>query len=216
MNTYRKYCPNVFVAQCEQEYQKGETITLTTKRGKENEHIVHNLVFHKNGLFYYSITRADGFNAQERAKRKAERIQGWADSAERKSNQAYQASNKHRDFLSLGEPIKVGHHSEGRHRKIIREADNNMRKCVEFSDKAEAHQRRAKYWEQEAQKVNLSMPESIEFFQMQLEEAITFHQYLKENPEKRPHSLALSYANKKVKELKDKVKTAIILLADVD
>jgi hypothetical protein len=23
MNIYRKYCPNVFVAQCDQEYQKG-------------------------------------------------------------------------------------------------------------------------------------------------------------------------------------------------
>ena len=26
MNTYKKYCPNVFVAQCEEKHEKGETI----------------------------------------------------------------------------------------------------------------------------------------------------------------------------------------------
>ena len=62
MNTYSKYCPNVFVAKCEERHEKGETILVTTKYGKENEHIVHNLVMERGGFFYYSITRADGFN----------------------------------------------------------------------------------------------------------------------------------------------------------
>ena len=87
MNTYRKYCPNVFVAQCEEEYQKGDVITVTTKYGKENEHIVHNLVRKRDGLFFYSITRLDGFNSQERAKRKAEKLNEWADSADRRSEE---------------------------------------------------------------------------------------------------------------------------------
>jgi len=26
MNTYKKYCPNVFVAQCEEKHEKGDTI----------------------------------------------------------------------------------------------------------------------------------------------------------------------------------------------
>ena len=37
MNTYMKYCPNVFVAKCEEKHQKGEVIIITTKYGKENE-----------------------------------------------------------------------------------------------------------------------------------------------------------------------------------
>lgn len=31
MNTYRKYCPNVFVAQCTEQHQKGDIITIETK-----------------------------------------------------------------------------------------------------------------------------------------------------------------------------------------
>lgn len=81
MNTYRKYCPNVFVAQCEQEYQKGDIITIQTKHGKEREHVVHNLVGRKDGLFFYSITCADGFNNQERAQNKVNKLNSWADSA---------------------------------------------------------------------------------------------------------------------------------------
>lgn len=39
MNTYMKYCPNVYVASCDVEHSKGDEIELTTKRGKINLHI---------------------------------------------------------------------------------------------------------------------------------------------------------------------------------
>ena len=58
--------------------------------------------------------------------KRAERRHEWASSAVQKSNEYFQKSNKHRDFLSLGEPIKVGHHSERGHRKMIDDAWNNM------------------------------------------------------------------------------------------
>lgn len=122
MNTYYKYAPNVFLAKCDEKHEKGEEILVTTKRGKENESIVFNLIFEKDGSFYYSIVRADGFNVQEWAKQRAERRLEWAASAERKSTEYYNKSNKDADFLSLGEPIKVGHHSEKRHRKAIDDA----------------------------------------------------------------------------------------------
>ena len=88
-NTYAKYCPNVFLAKCPEKHEKGDTITLTTKYGKEHECIVFNLIFEKDGFFYYPIIRADSFNAQERAKNKAEKYQQWAASAEKKSEQYY-------------------------------------------------------------------------------------------------------------------------------
>jgi hypothetical protein len=112
MNTYSKYDANVFLAKCPEPHEKGEEIPVTTKYGKENASIVHNLIYEKEGFFFYSITRADGFNTQERAKNKAERYSVYAASAEAKSNEYYDRSNKDKDFLSLGEPIKVGHHSE--------------------------------------------------------------------------------------------------------
>lgn len=130
MNTYYKFAPNVFLAKCEEMHKKGEEILVTTKYGKENESIVFNLIFEKDGFYYYSIVRADGFNVQEWAKQRAERRHEWAASSERKSKQYFDKSNKDRDFLSLGEPIKVGHHSERRHRKAIDDAWNNMGKSV--------------------------------------------------------------------------------------
>lgn len=119
MNTYSKYVPNVFLAKCSEKHEKGEVIEVTTKYGKENECIVFNLIYEREGFYYYSIVRADGFNVQEWAKQRAERRHGWAQSAGQKSNEYFNRSNKDKDFLSLGEPIKVGHHSEKRHRKAI-------------------------------------------------------------------------------------------------
>ena len=87
MNTYHKFAANVFVAKCTDQHEKNEVITLTTKYGQEHECIVFNLVGRdKEGSFYYSIVRADGYNVQERAKAKAERYQNWANASERKSN----------------------------------------------------------------------------------------------------------------------------------
>ncbi|WP_319505093.1 DUF3560 domain-containing protein [Bacteroides graminisolvens] len=200
MNTYVKYVPNVFLAKCEEKHEKGEVIDVTTKYGKENESIVFNLVFEKDGFYYYSIVRADGFNVQEWAKQRAERRLEWAASAERKSTEYFNASNKHADFLSLGEPIKIGHHSERRHRRIIEEAHNNMGKCVEFSNKAEEHESKAEYWARRANTINLSMPESIEYYEHKLEVAKERHEGLKSGKYPREHAYSLTYAKKDVNE----------------
>jgi hypothetical protein len=50
MNVYSKFCPNVFLAKCEEKYEKGEVIEVTTKYGKENECIVFNLIYEKDGF----------------------------------------------------------------------------------------------------------------------------------------------------------------------
>src|SRR5690554_1759475 len=101
--TYTKYCPNVWLAKCEEEYQKDDIIEVENKYGNINESIVHNLVYKKDGYFFYSITRADGYNLQERAKRKAERYSDWADSAQKKSDIFREASNEGKEFLVLAE-----------------------------------------------------------------------------------------------------------------
>lgn len=209
MNTYAKYTANVYVAKCEEMHNKGEIINVTTKYGKENECIVFNLV-HKgvDGFFYYSIVRADGFNMQEFAKQKAERYSNWKISAENKSNAYYKASQEGKDFLSLGEPIKVGHHSEKRHRALIERNWNRMGKCVEESKKAEQHESKAEYWERKAKDINLSMPESIEFYEYKFEEAKMKHEGLKDGTIKREHSFSLTYAKKAVNEAEKNLKTA--------
>jgi len=209
MNTYHKFAANVFVAKCTDQHEKNEVITLTTKYGQEHECIVFNLVGRdKEGNFYYSIVRADGYNVQERAKAKAERYQNWANSAENKSNQLWEASNEGREFLSLGEPIKVGHHSEKRHRALIERNHNRMNKAVEIGKKVEQHESKADYWKRKANEVNLSMPESVELWEYKLEEAKEYHEGLKSGKYERRHSYSLTYAKKAVNEAESNLKIA--------
>lgn len=200
MNTYHKLCPNVFLAKCDAKHEKGEIINVTTKYGKENESIVFNLMFERDGFYYYSIVRADGFNMQEWAKQKAERRRMWAASAEQKSEEYFNKADRHRDFLSLGEPIKVGHHSERRHRKMIEDSWNNTGKAVEYSNKAEQHLSKAEYWDKRANDINLSMPESVEYYEHKLEQATEYHAGLKSGKYPRTHSYSLTYAKKAVNE----------------
>lgn len=211
MNTYSKYCPNVFVAKCEDRHEKGEIIVVTTKYGKENEHIVHNLVKECDGFYYYSIVRADGYNVQERARRKAEKYEQAAMNADRRSEEFYQKSEKHADFLSLGEPVKVGHHSESRHRKMIKDARNNTRKMVAEMDKAESYSNKAKAWERHSEEINLSMPESIEYYRDRQEKVTAYHQAMKEGKIERSHSYSLTYAKKAVNEAQKNYDIAVRL-----
>jgi hypothetical protein len=205
MNTYVKYCPNVFVAKCPEQHQSGETILVETRHGKENECIVFNLVLQRDGFYYYSIVRADGFNY---ARHRAERLQSWGVSAEKKSLQYYEASNEGRDFLALGEPIKVGHHSEKRHRALIERNWERMGKSVEMADKAAEYTQRAEYWERKANDINLSMPESIEYYEYELEKAKAKHEGLKNGTIERCHSFSLTYAKKEVNEIEKKLALA--------
>ena len=79
-----------------------------------------------------------------------------------------------------------------------------MGKCVEMSKKADVHESKAEYWASRANDINLSMPESVEYFRFKLDEAKAHHQDLKKNPGKRSHSYSLTYANKAVKDLTKK------------
>ncbi len=213
-NTYSKYCPNVFLAKCEQEYNKGDVIPVTTKHGKENDCIVFNLIYKRDGFYYYSIVREDGFNVQEYARRKAEKYQGYASNADKRSAEWYEKSNEGSAFLALGEPIKVGHHSESRHRALIDRNWNRMGKSVSEADKAEQYRHKAEYWEGKEDIINLSMPESIEYFEFLLEKAQIVHKGMKDGTIERRHSMSLQYAKKAVNELQTKLELAQKLWGD--
>jgi len=208
MNVYHKFAPNVFVAKCTDAYEKGQSIIITTKYGKEHECIVFNRVAFKDGAYYYSIVRADGFNIQEFARQKADRYNRWATSREKKADAYYKASQEGKDFLALAEPIKVGHHSEKRHRALIERNWNRMGKCIENSDKAKEHESKSEYWESRINIINLSMPESLEYFEYKLEEAKERHEGIKSGKYPKDHSFALTYAKKEVNELVKKFELA--------
>lgn len=211
MNTYSKYTANVWLAKTENEYQRDDIIEVTTKYGKVNEHIVFNLIYQKDGFNYYSIIRADGFNAQERARRKAERYATYQQNAENRARDWQEKSHEGRDFLILAEPIKIGHHSEKRHRALIERNRNRMDNAMHEYNKADSYNSKIEYWEKQAEKINLSMPESIEYYEALFEKCADEHQFLKENPEARRHSMALQYANKKKKEAEKNYQLALRL-----
>lgn len=208
MNTYVKFMPNVFLAKCVEKHEKNDVITMTTKYGQEHDAVIFNLIYQRDGFYYYSIIRADGLNAQERARQKAERLNGYADNAENRSNEYYKASQEGKDFLVLAEPIKIGHHSEKRHRALIERNAKRMDKCVEESKRAEQYESRARYWAAKANDINLSMPESLEFYAHKLETAKKYHEGLKNGSIPKQHEYSIPYAKKEVNEISKKLKLA--------
>ena len=211
MNKYKKFCPNVFVAQCAEEHQKGDVITITTKYGKENEHIVFNLVKKDPDYYYYSIVRLDGLNAQKYAENKANKLEGYATKRNQKSKDYFEASNEGREFLVMGEPIHVGHHSERGHRALIERNQNRFEKGIEENKKADEYMGKAEYWEKKAQDINLSMPESVEYFKTKLEKATKYHQDMKSGIIEKSHSYSLTYAKNSCNEFKNKYNLAVKL-----
>ena len=214
MNTYHKFVPNVFLAKCEEKYESGQTIKVTTKYEKENECIVWNLIFERDGFFFYSITRADGFNSQEWAKRRAEKLQERAAKKVRESESFRGKADTHKDFLSLAEPIKVGHHSEKRHRKIIEKRNSNLRKSFDLLTEAERLENLSNRYEHKSEEINLSIPESIDWFEFRLFKAKDVHARIKSGEIEKAHMYSLSYAKKEVKELEKKLDLAKKLWGD--
>lgn len=210
-NTYYKYCPNVFLAKCTEKHNKGDIIPVTTKYGKENNSIVFNLIFERDGFYYYSIVREDGFNVQEWAKRKADKLENAALNAEKRSSNWYEKSMEGKEFLALAEPIKIGHHSEKRHRALIERNNSRMSNSVAESCKAEDYQKRAEYWNNQTEVINLSMPESIEYFEFKFEEAKKYHAGLKDGTIERRHGMALQYAKKAVNDMQTNYDFAVKL-----
>ena len=209
MNRFKKYCPNVWIAECDEEYEKGDVIILETKYGKEVECEVYNFLGNTKKdtetKWLYSIVRLED---KSYAERKAEKYNNAAFRNRQKSNDKWKQAEEGKEFLSLGEPIKVGHHSEKRHRALLDRNWNRCEKAVELSNKAKEQESKAKYWEGKAKKITLAVPESLDYFKYRLEEAEKHHKFLKENPEKRSHSYSLTYAKKEVNELNKKVQIA--------
>ncbi len=73
---------------------------------------------------------------EERKNRRIERYKELSIRASEKSKH-YQNSNAHRILqMTPGQPILMGHYSEKRHRNLIKKANNDMRKSIEYDEKS--------------------------------------------------------------------------------
>lgn len=85
-------------------------------------------------------------NAYEaRLQRRKERLTAAAERARVNAEGFFEKADlrEEKSGIPFGQPILVGHHSEGRHRRAIERAHNNMRKGIEESDRAERLAERA-------------------------------------------------------------------------
>ncbi|HDM8225007.1 TPA: DUF3560 domain-containing protein [Vibrio campbellii] len=73
---------------------------------------------------------------QERIESKKDRLEARAEKAQAQSNTRFETAHQLGNVLPFGQPILVGHHSERKHRRLIENIDNNMRKSIEAQDKA--------------------------------------------------------------------------------
>lgn len=80
--------------------------------------------------------RIDAYNEKRAAR--VERLKERADNATREAEQRFAAAFGIIENIPPGQPILVGHHSEGRHRRDLARHDAGMRKGFEMQKKAEA------------------------------------------------------------------------------
>lgn len=81
--------------------------------------------------------------SEQKAAARAERMEDRAERAEKEARQRFNAAHAATAMIPMGQPILIGHHSEGRHRAALRRSDNNMRAGCEALDKAKHYDSRA-------------------------------------------------------------------------
>jgi DNA repair exonuclease SbcCD ATPase subunit len=75
---------------------------------------------------------------RERRLRRAEKLRGWSETNEARSDAKYEAAKQIADGIPFGQPILVGHHSEGRHRRDLKRIDDGYSASFELHNKANA------------------------------------------------------------------------------
>jgi hypothetical protein len=79
----------------------------------------------------------------ERQEDRKERLEGAADRARSDAERAFASSDRIADAIPLGQPILVGHHSEGHHRRDIARMRNSSSRAMERLRDAAEYERRA-------------------------------------------------------------------------
>lgn len=106
-----------------------------------------------------------------------ERILARADRLRTEASRRIYEATREGAMPPMGEPIKIGHHSEKRHRAAIARSDMNMRKGVEALDAAKEAVRRAAAVG--AGGISSDDPDAIQKLQAELAEAQTMQDAMK-------------------------------------
>ena len=122
-----------------------------------------------------SIGRQD---YEERKEKKISSFKERARKANELANQEFSKSREMGSVIPFGQPILVGHHSEGRHRALLKRIETKQRKASEAYDKASYYEDRA-----EAAETNHSIsgddPEASARYQEKLQKLEKSQEYMK-------------------------------------
>ena len=117
-------------------------------------------------------------NYEEKRQAKIDCAKEKARKAEQESNSRYQTAKNISSVIPFGQPILVGHHSEGRHRRDISRIDTNMRKSIEADEKAKYYADKAKRLENNYV-ISSDDPEAIVKLKKKLEGMQKNHEIMK-------------------------------------
>lgn len=108
-----------------------------------------------------------------------ERLLAAAERAEAKSEAAYKRADMREEVsgIPFGQPILVGHHSEGRHRAAIKRADNAMRASIEADKRAK--ELRGKAAAVGSGGISSDDPDAIQKLQAQIDAAKESQEFMK-------------------------------------
>ena len=135
--------------------------------------------------------------------RKQKRIENYEKKAERNSLASKERARKGSQILEAmnGQPLLLGHHSEGRHRADLKRIDNNFRKANELEEKSNYYADKA-----EAAKNNNSIssddPEAIK----KLKEQLYALEKLRDDTKKQEHTTyELNYISADIRRVKARI-----------
>ena len=138
----------------------------------------------------------------ERQEYKKEMYQERAEKADKRSQSHYE---KHRNIASaipMGQPILIGHHSEKKHRNDLKRIDNEMRKSIQESEKADYYRNKVDNIDN-SKVISSDDPQAIEKLQARIEEL----EKAKEEVKARPHEwYELQYLNADIRRAKNRIK----------
>jgi len=80
---------------------------------------------------------------EEKKQRKIDRFNELAEKNKERSEEFYKSSKALGDFIPMGQPVLVGHHSEGRHRRDLKRINSRMEQSIKADQKAAYYEKKA-------------------------------------------------------------------------
>lgn len=150
------------------------------------------------------VGRAD---YHERREARIERLEERVNKTMQKADDRFATAHQIGSYIPFGQPILVGHHSEGRHRRDLDKIDTNMRKGCDLLEKAKKQK-----WAAEGAAKNNAIssdnPDALNLLRLKLADAESDHKHLADT--RKAWQMLQRGTLEKNKTISDDIKEAVI------